>query len=224
MKSFIRVLIVSISLTTIIFAQGLPVASPENVGLSSDRLKRLESVMLQYVEKKQIAGAVALIARKGKVAYLQSVGLQEVEAKTPMQNNTIFRIASMTKPITSVAVMILYEEGRLLLNDPVSIYIPEFKDMMVLNPERSTNGQVQSDSLVPAMTRIFTFLKTKSLVLPQPINILRKRDCRSCPRQFQKETWNFHRPIPIAGRKNFTPAVQDCAPPFRITRALRKCC
>jgi CubicO group peptidase (beta-lactamase class C family) len=92
MKAFARFLIVYLSLATILCAQGLPVASPENVGLSGERLKRLESVMNQYVEKKQIAGAVALVARKGKVAYFKSVGLQDVEAKTPMQNNAIFRI------------------------------------------------------------------------------------------------------------------------------------
>jgi CubicO group peptidase (beta-lactamase class C family) len=150
MKTLIRLSIVYLCFTTILLAQGLPVASPEAVGLSGDRLKRLESVMSQYVEKKQIAGAVALVARKGKVAYLKSAGLQDVESKKPMQDNTIFRVASMTKPVTSVAVMILYEEGRFLLNDPISKYLPEFKDMMVLNPERATNGQAQADSLVPA--------------------------------------------------------------------------
>jgi len=150
MKPVARFLIIYFCLTTILFAQGLPVASPETVGLSGERLMRLESVLNLYVEKKQIAGAVALVARKGKVAYLKSAGLQDVEKKTPVQNNTIFRIASMTKPVTSVAVMILYEEGRFMLNDPVSKYLPEFKDMMVLNPERSTNGQAQADSLVPA--------------------------------------------------------------------------
>jgi CubicO group peptidase (beta-lactamase class C family) len=150
MKPFLRILLILFCFHAILLAQGLPVAPPENVGLSSERLKRLESVMLQYVEKKQIAGAVALVARKGKVAYLKSAGLQDVETKTPMQNNTIFRIASMTKPITSVAVMMLYEEGRFLLNDPVYKYLPEFKDMMVLNPDRSTNGQARADSLVPA--------------------------------------------------------------------------
>ncbi|MDZ7359631.1 MAG: beta-lactamase family protein [candidate division KSB1 bacterium] len=150
MKSFFRVLIVQFCIITIVFAQGLPVASPETVGLSSQRLKRLDAVLNEYVEKKQIAGAVALVVRKGKAAYFKSLGMQDVEAKTPMRNNTIFRIASMTKPVTSVAVMILYEEGRFMLNDPVSKYLPEFKDMMVLNPERATNGQTQADSLVPA--------------------------------------------------------------------------
>jgi CubicO group peptidase (beta-lactamase class C family) len=150
MKSFIRVFIVQLSSIGIVLAQGLPVAAPVTVGLSSDRLQRLESVMNQYVEKKQIAGAVVLVARKGKVAYLKSVGMLDIDTKKPMQNNTIFRIASMTKPITSVAVMMLYEEGRFLLNDPVHKYIPEFKDLTVLNPERSTNGRTPADSLVPA--------------------------------------------------------------------------
>jgi len=150
MKTLLRFFIFYFGFTTLIFAQGLPVTSPENVGLSSERFKRLETVMTQYLEKKQIAGAVALVVRKGKVAYFKSIGMQEVEMKKPMQDNTIFRIASMTKPITSVAVMMLYEEGRFLLNDPIHKYLPEFKDMMVLNPERATNGHAKADSLVPA--------------------------------------------------------------------------
>ncbi len=150
MKSFTRILVFCLGFTTLIFAQGLPVTSPENVGLSSERLKRVEAALNQYVEKKQIAGAVGMVVRKGKVAYFKSAGMQDIETKKPMPDNAIFRIASMTKPITSVAVMVLYEEGRFLLNDPVSKYLPEFKDMMVLNPERATNGHAQLDSLVPA--------------------------------------------------------------------------
>jgi CubicO group peptidase (beta-lactamase class C family) len=152
MKSLVRFLHVYLSLTTtIIFAQGLPVTSPENVGLSSARLQRLEAAMQQYVEKKQLAGAVALVARQGKVAYLQSFGMQEIEAKKPMPDNAIFRLASMTKPITSVAAMMLYEEGLFLLDDPLYKYLPEFKDMSVLAAAAATNGQTgEPDSLVPA--------------------------------------------------------------------------
>jgi CubicO group peptidase (beta-lactamase class C family) len=152
MKSFTRILVFYFGFTTLVFAQSLPVTAPENVGLSSERLKRVEAALNQYVEKKQIAGAVALVVRKGKVAYFKSAGLQDIETKKPMPDNAIFRIASMTKPVTSVAAMMLYEEGRFLLNDPVSKYLPEFKDMMVLNPERATNGQANAklDSLVPA--------------------------------------------------------------------------
>lgn len=150
MKPLSRWLFIYLGFATIVFAQSLPLTSPEKVGLSKARLDRLEAVMQQYVEKKQIAGAVALVARKNKVAYLKSFGRQDIEANKPMQDNTIFRLASMTKPITSAAVMMLYEEGRFLLNDPVSKYLPEFKEMLVLNPDRSTNGATKSDSLVPA--------------------------------------------------------------------------
>lgn len=149
MKCFARLLMLYFCFAVSAFPQDLPTAAPEKVGLSSERLQRVENVIKQYIEKKQIAGAVALVARKGKVAYFKSAGMQDLEAKTPMQTNTIFRIASMTKPVTSVAVMMLYEEGRFLLNDPVHKYLPEFKNMMVLNPERATNGQA-GDSLVPA--------------------------------------------------------------------------
>lgn len=111
-----------------VFGQGLPTTSPEQVGLSSERLKRMNLVMLDYISNKQIAGAVILIARHGKVGYLESLGMADIEAGKSMNSNTIFRIASMTKPITSTAVMMLYEEGKFLLSDPVSKYIPEFKD------------------------------------------------------------------------------------------------
>jgi len=82
---------------------------------------------------------VTLVARRGKVAHLGVYGMQDAEAAKPMQADTIFRSASMTKPITSTAVMMLYEEGRFLLSDPVSKFIPEFKDMTVLPPESSAD-------------------------------------------------------------------------------------
>lgn len=150
MKPLLRLLLASFCLATFLFAQSLPVTSPENAGFSPARLQRADAALRQYVEKKQIAGVVALVARKGKVVYHKSMGMQDVEAEKPMTDNAIFRIASMTKPVTSVAVMMLYEEGRFLLNDPVSKYLPEFKDMMVLNPEHATNGKAGADSLVPA--------------------------------------------------------------------------
>lgn len=150
MKSFTRILIFNFSFAALLFAQSLPVASPESVGLSSARLQRVESVIQQYVANKQIAGAVALVARKGKIAYVKSVGLQDIEMKKPMRDNTIFRIASMTKPITSVAVMILHEEGRFRLDEPVHNYLPEFKDMKVFAEAAATNGKAEADSLVPA--------------------------------------------------------------------------
>jgi len=113
-------------------AQGLPKASkPEDVGFSSERLKRVTDAFQSEVDKGAIPGAVVLIARNGKLAYLEAFGFQNRENKEPMKTDAIFRIASMSKPITSVAVMMLVEEGKIQLLDPVSHYLPEFKGVQV---------------------------------------------------------------------------------------------
>lgn len=113
-------------------AQDLPSAKPETVGLSAERLERITTKVQQTIDDKRIAGAVTLVARHGKVAYFKSQGSLDREANKPMRNDAIFRICSMTKPITSVAVMMLYEEGKFLLDDPISKYLPEFKNPKVL--------------------------------------------------------------------------------------------
>ncbi len=113
------------------YAGELPRAQPEEVGLSSDRLKHLDAYMQDYIDRGKLAGLQLLVARHGKVAYFNSVGMAEIDTDTPLGDDSIFRIHSMTKPITSVAVMMLYEEGKFLLTDPVSKYIPEFKDLKV---------------------------------------------------------------------------------------------
>ena len=116
-------------------AGDLPVASPQEVGLSAERLARLDSVVEKYIEKRDLAGAVALIARHGRVAHLRAYGMADIEASRAMRSDTIFRIASMTKPVTSVAVMMLYEEGHFRLNDPLHHHLPEFKKATVLPPK-----------------------------------------------------------------------------------------
>jgi len=114
------------------FSQPLPMANrPEDVGISSRRLERLRRQMKADVESKRIPGAVLLLARNGKIASLDVVGFQERRAQKPMQKDSIFRIASMTKPIVSVAIMILAEEGKLDIGAPVAQYLPEFKDAKV---------------------------------------------------------------------------------------------
>jgi CubicO group peptidase (beta-lactamase class C family) len=118
---------------------------PESVGLSSARLRRLGEVMQDYVDRQAFAGMVTLVARGGQVAYLEAFGWQELECRRPMAPDTIFRIYSMTKPITSAAVMMLCEEGRLRLVDPVSQYIPDFKDLNVMVPRGGSDYD-----LVPA--------------------------------------------------------------------------
>ncbi|HET9715632.1 MAG TPA: serine hydrolase domain-containing protein [Pseudolabrys sp.] len=104
---------------------------PEEVGLSSERLRRLSNELTIGIEKGLVPGAVALIARSGKIAYLEALGFRDREAHAPMMPDTIFRIASMTKPFTSVAAMMLAEEGKLFIPDPVARYIPEFANIKV---------------------------------------------------------------------------------------------
>ncbi|PYN19966.1 MAG: serine hydrolase [Candidatus Rokuibacteriota bacterium] len=112
-------------------ASDLPTTKPEQVGLSSERLGRIGQVLRADVERGRIPGAVVVVARKGRVASLQAVGFRDKAAGTPMTPDSIFRIASMTKPIVTVAALSLYEEGRLLPSDPVSKYIPAFKNQAV---------------------------------------------------------------------------------------------
>jgi len=112
-------------------AGDLPTAKPEQVGLSSERLARITQVLRADVERGQIPGAVVVVARKGRAAYVQAVGFRDKASGAPMTPDAIFRIASMTKPLVTVAALSLYEEGRLLLSDPVSKYIPAFKQLTV---------------------------------------------------------------------------------------------
>jgi len=131
-------------------AQTLPkAASPEAVGLSSERLARLTRVMKEAVEARQVAGTVTLVMRDGKVAFVDVAGMQDAEQAVPMKADTIFRIASMTKAVVSVGIMMLVEEGRLSISDPVSRYIPAFARTTVLG---TVNGRV---AVVPA-TRAIT--------------------------------------------------------------------
>ncbi len=113
-------------------AQDVPVVKPETVGLSSERLERISSAVQRSIDDKRIAGAVTLVARRGHVAFFKAQGMADREAGKPMRPDSMFRICSMTKPITTLAVMMLYEEGRFLLEDPVSKYLPEFKNPKVL--------------------------------------------------------------------------------------------
>jgi CubicO group peptidase (beta-lactamase class C family) len=113
-------------------AEGLSaVGKPEDVGLSSQRLQRVSEAFNADVRQGKIPGAVVLVARKGKIAYFEAFGLQDPEQGTPMRRDSIFRIASMTKPVVATAALMLMEEGKLALIDPVSRYLPELKDLKV---------------------------------------------------------------------------------------------
>jgi CubicO group peptidase (beta-lactamase class C family) len=113
----------------------VPLGKPEDVGMSSERLTRVTQVMQSYVDAHQVTGAVSIVARRGKVAYYDAAGSMDLEHKTPMRKDAIFRMASMSKPVTGVAIMMLVEEGKVRLTDPVSRFIPEFKNLKVAMPK-----------------------------------------------------------------------------------------
>lgn len=113
------------------FAAGLPSASPESLGFSPERLKRVDALMQRYVNGKKLAGMTIAVARDGKTLYLHSEGMADIEAKQPIRRDTIFRIYSMSKPITAVAALQLVEQGKLRLDDELTEYLPEFKDVKV---------------------------------------------------------------------------------------------
>jgi len=112
-------------------AASLPSAAPETVGLSKERLQRVHDVVERHMKAGEITGAVVLVARKGQVAYVDVAGTMDKEGRRPMRRDSVFRLASMTKPVVGVAVMMMLEEGRLRLDDAVSKYIPEFKGQRV---------------------------------------------------------------------------------------------
>src|SRR5215468_28043 len=122
-----RALLLSLVMVLVvpIHARALQSASPEEVGLSRERLARIGQALKGQIELKSFPGAVALVARKGRVAYFEAVGQLDPKTGAPMTKDAIFRLYSMTKPFTSVAAMMLVEEGRLRLTDPVSKYLPE---------------------------------------------------------------------------------------------------
>lgn len=117
----------------LLIAQPVVEATPESVGMNSERLKRIDKVLQEYIDRQQIAGAVALVVKNGKIIYHKGIGLDDMDARTPLKKDAIFRIASQTKAITSTAVMMLFEEGKFLLDDPISKYIPSFKNPQILD-------------------------------------------------------------------------------------------
>ena len=135
---------------TLAHAQSLPTAKPETVGLSSEGLNRVLAAVKADVDKGALPGAVLLVARQGKVVMFDAVGVIDPATKAPMTKDAIFRIYSMSKPITSVAAMTLFEEGKILLSDPVSKYLPKMKDMKVGVEKPAADGGKPTLELVPA--------------------------------------------------------------------------
>ncbi len=131
--------------------QELKEGKPAEVGMSEERLGQIDKTLQEYINKKWIAGAVAMVARKGKITYYKSFGTSGIGSDQPMKKDDLFRIMSMTKPVTSVALMMLYEEGKFLLDDPLSKYIPEFKNPTVL---KTFNEQDTTYTTEPAKNEI----------------------------------------------------------------------
>src|SRR2546422_887720 len=123
-------LILFLTLLATAWAAEIPRAKPEDVGLSTQRLQRIHELIQRHLDAKSFSGAVTLVARNGRIAHLEAQGLLDIETSKPMATNAMFRIMSMTKPVVGVAIMMLMEEGKVRLNDPVSRFIPQFKDMM----------------------------------------------------------------------------------------------
>jgi CubicO group peptidase (beta-lactamase class C family) len=135
-------------------ASGAQSAKPDDVGLSSARLERIGPMIRGHIDANDFSGAVTLVARKGKLVHFEAHGLADVEAKKPMRADALFALASMTKPVTAVALLMLMEEGKLVLSDPVSKFIPEFKNPQVAVWRAPNDPAGAGLTLVPAAREI----------------------------------------------------------------------
>ncbi|MEO6550384.1 MAG: serine hydrolase [Ferruginibacter sp.] len=151
MKKLFFLLVVVLNFSIASAQKLLPAATAEMAGFSTERLQRIDKAMGDWVQKEWMNGAVAMVVHKGKIVYYKAAGYNDFADKKPLQKDAIFRIASQTKAITSVAVMMLFEEGKLLLDDPVSKYIPAFKKQTVLE---KFNAEDTTYSTVPAKREI----------------------------------------------------------------------
>lgn len=132
-KLLVLFLLILLSVSILTAQKIVPTTSPETAGFSAQRLQRIDKAMTEWAEKEWMSGGVALIIRNGKIVYYKAAGYTDIAKKKILQKEDIFRIASQTKAITSVAIMMLFEEGKLLLDDPVSKYLPAFKKQTVLD-------------------------------------------------------------------------------------------
>jgi len=143
-----------VGFSSIVRAQGLPRAAPEDVGLSSERLERISKYLQGQIERGEIAGVIALVARRGKIAYLKAFGMADVETGKTMTIDTMFRMCSSTKKISAVAGMIAWEEGGFQLWDPVAMYIPALKDLKVIQYDPKDRTKYET---VPARSPMLVY-------------------------------------------------------------------
>jgi CubicO group peptidase (beta-lactamase class C family) len=135
MKQAIALMLAILAATAVHARQGMPRETPERVGLSARTLREATGLLQQFVADRKIAGAVAALAKDGKLAYLEAVGVQDLDTRAPMTERSVFRIYSMTRPVTAVGAMMLHEDGKFRLEDPVSKYLPEFREVTVRTAE-----------------------------------------------------------------------------------------
>jgi len=171
-------------------ASGLAMARPDEVGMSAERLARIRIAMQRYVDRGEVPGVVTLVARRGRVVHFDAVGYRDAQSKAPMTTDDIFRIASMTKPITSLALMMLYEQGYFLLGDPVSKFLPEFSDMKVAVPAPPGEAVASPYKLVPAARPItIRHLLTHTAGLPNSYRgMTQQQYAKTIERQDPNET------------------------------------
>jgi len=132
--------VVAFTLPLVAGSGALSVGKPDDLGFAPDRMPRIREAVQRHVDAGQVSGAVTLVARRGKIAHFESYGVQDLETKKAMPKDGIFRLASMSKPITAVAVMMMIEEGKIRLTDPVSRFIPEFRGAKVAVAKPGARG------------------------------------------------------------------------------------
>ncbi len=197
----------------------MPRATPETVGMSGARLQSATALLRQYVADRKIAGAVAAVSRRGKLVYLEPVGLQNMESKALMTDRTLFRIYSMTKAVTGVAVMMLVEEGKVALNDPVSTHLPEFKSVMVQDggtgaPRRPSREITVRDLLLHTSglshrtSELYRTLKvrSRSIALPQFVSNITKAPLMEDPGtrfRYSEATTVLGRLVEVTSKQSF---------------------
>lgn len=175
-------------------ANGFPTAAPEEVGVSSDRLQRLSSTMQRYIDSNMLAGTVSLVARDGKVIHVESQGWKNKETGEPMTDDSIFVIMSMTKPIVSTALMMLYEEGHFLLTDPITDWIPELEGKQVVIEENGASYRMTAHRPVT-----FRHVLSHTAGLDPSAELLTEEELALLPRKDTLEETILNRaPLPLS--------------------------
>jgi CubicO group peptidase (beta-lactamase class C family) len=210
-------------------------ATPEAVGMSSERLQNATALLRQFVADRKVAGAVGAVARRGKLVYLEPVGLQSLESKAPMTERSLFRIYSMTKAVTAVAVMMLADDDKLRLTDPVSRYLPEFKQVMVQEggsgaprkPSREISIQdllLHTSGLSHRTSELYRRLqvRSRSIALPQFVVNITKAPLLEDPGtrfRYSEATTVLGRVVEVIARQSFDTFVATRPSGSKVMRA-----